>query len=901
MAKLDRTLGLTGLVAVSIGAMLGGSIFVLPAVAAQITGQTLWLAFLLAALLVLPAALTKSELATALPASGGSYVYIERCLGPLAGTIGGIGLSVSLLLKASFALLVLGAYLNLLVDVPVKPVALAVLALVVMLNLAGLRKLGKVQLVIVAICLSVLVVLIIGGLFRAAELPAPEGPQMPGGFGGLMAAVGLVFFSYAGVTKIAAIAEEVEDPSRNIPRGMIFSIGFITFIYVGISWVLVHLFDVPTLAADTTPIASLAELLHGRTGLVVLSVTAVLALAGMANTGILAASRFPFAMSRDRLLPSALMKVNPRSGAPVASVLLTGGFMAASILFLDVVKVAKLCSSFKIAAFAANHVALLVMREGRPEWYRPGFKIPFYPWLPIFGLVTGIALLVAMGPVALIGLGAGVALGGAAYFFYGRHKVAHIGVLRQMMHRSDLVQAPESSLAIPFDEHIDDSFGVEEAAHEAHTTVALFGRETSAEALVHLGATLAGDRTMEVLRIEELPEHGEIFTTSPDRDDRILSLKRRVLALAEERGVDVHFDDVLSRDVRRTLYEYANRQHSRWVVMAWTQSKRRGLHLRDPFAWLLGHLEANVAVLKDAGIRTYRKILVLAEPGPHDVLVVRTADQLADLFHAKVTLGRFLPASSGEDEEEVVRTYHEELSGLCGHVGGAEILRGDDEVATVVKASARFDLLIFGAPPEAPLRDMFFGSRQDHIMEQAHCAVLRLRTPRSEIHEALEPMEKKEANEFSLADFLETGVLAPDLDVSRKEDLFTAMASRFAELTGDDDASTIEEAFWARERQQNTAVGDGVALPHATVDTWPETRLGIFTLARPVPFGHVDGGEVDVCLSTVGPSTDRNTHLYLLSAVAKLIQKGDLLDELRTAMSAAEVETALRHAESRLA
>lgn len=874
----------------------------LPAVAAQITGQTLWLAYLLAALLVLPAALTKSELATALPASGGSYVYIERCLGPLAGTIGGIGLSVSLLLKASFALLVLGAYLNLLVNAPVKPVALTVLAMVVVLNLAGLRKLGRVQTVIVTVCISVLLFLILGGLTRISSLPAPEGPKMPGGLGGLMAAVGLVFFSYAGVTKVAAIAEEVENPSRNIPRGMIFSIGLITLVYTGISWVLVRMFDVPSLAEDATPIASLAEALHGKAGMVVLSVTAVLALAGMANTGILAASRFPFAMSRDRLLPPILMKVNPRSGAPVASVLLTGGFMAASILFLDVVKVAKLCSSFKIAAFAANHVVLLVMREGRPQWYRPGFKVPLYPWLPIFGVLTGLVLLVAMGGVALMGLGAGLAVGTAAYFFYGRHKVTHMGLLRQLLHRSDLVQAGEVNGSLADEGVAPDGLPepFENGLVEAHTTVALFDREPSAEALVHLGATLAGNRTMEVLRIEELPEHGEIFSSSLDRDDRIRSLERRVLALSEERGVDVHFDDVLSRDVRRTLYEYASRQHSRWVVMAWNSSQRRGLHLRDPFAWLLGHLESNVALLKDAGIRTYRKILAIAEPGPHDALVIRTADQLAELFRARITLGRYLPSSAGEAEEEVVRTYHGELASLCSHVSGAEVLRGDDEVTTVVKASARFDLLVFGAPPEAALRDMFFGSRQDHIMEQAHCAVLRLSTPRAETHKALEPIAKKDSGEFPFATFVESGALEAALEASRKEDLFAAMASCFAELTEDTEAAAIEEAFWAREKQQNTAVGDGVALPHATVDSVQKTHLGIFTLARPVPYGNADGGEVDVCLSTVGPSTDRNTHLYLLSAVARLIQEGDLLSDLRRAASREDIADALRQAAARL-
>ena len=104
MKKIERSLNLTSVIAISIGGMLGSGIFVLPGLAAAKTGPSVWLAYLIAAICILPAALSKSELATAMPSSGGTYVYIERAFGPIFGTIAGIGLWLSLLLKSSFAL-----------------------------------------------------------------------------------------------------------------------------------------------------------------------------------------------------------------------------------------------------------------------------------------------------------------------------------------------------------------------------------------------------------------------------------------------------------------------------------------------------------------------------------------------------------------------------------------------------------------------------------------------------------------------------------------------------------------------------------------------------------------------------------------------------------------------------
>ncbi|MDP6324528.1 MAG: amino acid permease, partial [Candidatus Thalassarchaeaceae archaeon] len=109
---LERKLGVVSVVIISLSAMLGSGLFVLPALAMlDMGGPGIWLAYVVAALVVLPGAISKSELATAMPTSGGSYVYIERTFGALLGTIAGLGLWATFLLKAAFALIGFKAYL----------------------------------------------------------------------------------------------------------------------------------------------------------------------------------------------------------------------------------------------------------------------------------------------------------------------------------------------------------------------------------------------------------------------------------------------------------------------------------------------------------------------------------------------------------------------------------------------------------------------------------------------------------------------------------------------------------------------------------------------------------------------------------------------------------------------
>ena len=253
MKRLERSLSLTAAIAISIGGMLGSGIFVLPGLAAAKSGSSVWLAYLIAAICIIPAALSKSELATAMPSTGGTYVYIERAFGPLMGTISGIGLWLSLLLKSAFALVGFGAYMSVFFDIDadiIKYSALFFLGLIMLLNIFGIKKVGKVQIIIVSLSLTTLVLLLIFGIPSVSK--ENLNPFLSDGNYGLIATVAFVYISYAGVTKVSAIAGEIKNPSKNLPRAMIFSLLIMTVIFVSVAFVLVGNIPMETLATDLT-------------------------------------------------------------------------------------------------------------------------------------------------------------------------------------------------------------------------------------------------------------------------------------------------------------------------------------------------------------------------------------------------------------------------------------------------------------------------------------------------------------------------------------------------------------------------------------------------------------------------------------------------------------------------
>ena len=440
---LERSLGLYSTMMISMGAMIGSGIFVLPAIGYAKAGPAVILAYLLAAVVVLPAALSKAEMATAMPESGGTYLYIDRALGPLFGTIAGIGAWFSLTFKSSFALVGLGAYLLLLVPISQGAITLVALGLavtIVVLNISGTKLSGQVQAIIVSLVLLGLAAYTVNAGVVADG--ARFTPFLPADGIDIVTAAAFVFVSFAGVTKIASIAEEVKNPGRNLPWAMIGSLAIMTVIYVAVVAAVVGLSDPSVLTtggpggtASLPPMADGAAMLFGGFGVVVISVLAVVALTSMGNAGVMSSSRFPLAMSRDDLLPSGLQRIDRRFSTPRNSILLTGAVLLLLIAFVPVIELAKLASAFQILVFSVEDIALIAFREADQESYSPTFTAPGYPYIQLFGLFGGIGLLTQMGTLPILGA-VGIIVGGATvYLLYGRSRTDRTGAIGTILAR----------------------------------------------------------------------------------------------------------------------------------------------------------------------------------------------------------------------------------------------------------------------------------------------------------------------------------------------------------------------------------------------------------------------------------------------------------------------------------
>ncbi len=442
--KLEKNLTLFDVYAISTGAMFSSGFFLLPGLAAAMTGASMPLAYLAAGVLIIPAMLSKAELATAMPRAGGAYYFLDRSLGPVVGTVGGLGSWVALVLKSAFALLGMGAYLALLLDLPIKPLAVGLTLAFAVLNVVGAKESSGLQRVLVTVLVAVLGYFVARGLIETLGVQGADatlssfGPLLPKGLGAFFATVGFVFVSYAGLTKVASVAEEVQDPDRNLPLGMALSLLTATVVYVVGSAILVALLPPETLHSDLTPIASAAPLVMTwmpakvAVGLVV--VAAIAAFASTGNAGILSASRYPMAMARDQLLPGRLAGLG-RFGTPTLAVALTAVLMLAMILALDVASVAKLASAFQLMLFGTMNLAVIVMRESRIDYYRPGFRSPLYPWVQLVGMAIPVWLIALMGWFPVLGVLILSALFVGWYYAWARSRVVRSGAIYHLFER----------------------------------------------------------------------------------------------------------------------------------------------------------------------------------------------------------------------------------------------------------------------------------------------------------------------------------------------------------------------------------------------------------------------------------------------------------------------------------
>jgi len=426
--ELERTIGLVGGLAIGVGTMIGAGIFVFPGLAAENAGPAAALSFAIGAVVALLVALPASELATAMPRSGGGYFFISRGLGTAPGAVVGIGLWLGLVFASAFYLVGLGSYagqvffeagIALPID-PAVPLGVAFGVGLTGLSLFGTENTAALQ---NAIVISLLVILTLFlsygsldalGVFGAEHVP--EGFFPPGGLLAVLQTAALVFTSYLGFAQVATVAGDITEPSRNLPLAMVGSVLLVGVFYVVTIFVATSAFGSARLGQfGETAMVEVARSFVGLPGAIAIAVAGLLATFSSANASILSASRAVYAVSRDGIVPEAASRLNLRYGTPHVALGLAGGPIVVLSATGQVELLAEVASFLHLVMYGLICVGLIQLRRESPSWYDPSFRCPAGFAVAGVGALASFALIAFMRP-ASIGVGVGVML--AAYGWY---------------------------------------------------------------------------------------------------------------------------------------------------------------------------------------------------------------------------------------------------------------------------------------------------------------------------------------------------------------------------------------------------------------------------------------------------------------------------------------------------
>jgi APA family basic amino acid/polyamine antiporter len=457
VGRLRQNLSARHLIGFGIGVVIGTGIFTLTGIEARDTaGPAVVLSFAIAGVVALLAALCYAELAASVPTAGSAYSYAYATVGELIAWIIGWDLFLEFALGAAVVARGWSGYVGNLLDLPPSlfgeessvnvGAALIVVVLTVVAAL-GIRESARVTGVLVIVKVAICVFVIVAGAWyvRGSNLTPFIPPAQPAaagtgvqqpliqwiaglepavfGIGGIFTAAAVVFFAYTGFEAVANLSEETKRPGRDLPLGLLGTLGLATALYIGVSFVLVGMVHY----TDIDPGAPIADAFD-QVGLgwasALVSLAAVAGLTSVILVDLITMTRIGFAMGRDGLLPPAMAKVSPRTGTPVRMTLLFAGLVFVMATLVPLEELANLVSIGTLFAFVLVSAAVPLLRRTRPELTRP-FRVPFSPVVPALSALACLYLMTNLTIETWIRFLVWLALGLVVYASYGyRHSRA---------------------------------------------------------------------------------------------------------------------------------------------------------------------------------------------------------------------------------------------------------------------------------------------------------------------------------------------------------------------------------------------------------------------------------------------------------------------------------------------
>ncbi|MGM9966150.1 amino acid permease [uncultured Rummeliibacillus sp.] len=434
--QLNKTLGAFDLMLLGVGAIVGTGIFILPGtVAAEHAGPGIIFSFILAAIVCAFAAMCYSEFSSSIPVTGSAYTYSYVVFGEIIAWIVGWSLILEYGLAVAAVATGWSAYLNSLlaglnIHIPkavsgsfdpangtfVNLPAIIIIFILAFLLTKGVKESTKLNTVMVGLKVLVILLFIVVGVFYVE--PTNWKPFTPFGTSGILSGAALVFFAYLGFDAVSSAAEEVKNPQRNMPIGIIGSLLICTVLYVAVSLVLTGMVPYTDLNVSN-PVSFAMQLVHQDWVSGIISLGAVIGMMTVILVMLYGSTRLTYAFSRDGLLPKVMSEVDAKHQTPKKNTWITSTLISFCAGFVPLDKLTELVNMGTLLAFTVVSIGVILLRKNK-EISTDGFKVPLYPIIPIISFVLCIFLMTQLSIHTIIFCGIWIVIGLIIYFIYGK-------------------------------------------------------------------------------------------------------------------------------------------------------------------------------------------------------------------------------------------------------------------------------------------------------------------------------------------------------------------------------------------------------------------------------------------------------------------------------------------------
>ena len=746
---LRRELGFWDALTIGAGTMIGAGIFLLAGVALELTGPAAIFSYLAAGIVCMITAASAAELATGMPTSGGDYYFVSRSLGPALGAISGVGIWLSLTFAISFYLFGLGEYLS--QFLPLTPFwgAFGGGLLLTAINVYGAKESGQMQVVVVLTLMGILGAFCgIGAFYIEWENFTPFFP-----FGGAPVAstTALVFVSFLGFVKIAAVAEEIKNPAKNLPRTLIGSVALVTLLYVIILLVIGGIFPQETIGEVRDPLTQAARTLAGPIGAGAIIFAGLLATVSSANASIMASSRINLAMARDRMVPNWLSAIHETLLTPHRAILLTGVLALSFLLIESLEQLAKIASVLQLYSYAALNVGCVALRVAQPDWYEPSYRTPGFPVAQGFAALACLGIILYSGPFAQIAIVVLIVASLAWYAAWGRNRVEIEHAVPEFRAQWaeqgwGALTAPATEFAVEVPEVLTPGERAINADTPRRVAVAL-ANPAHEHDLLQLGRYIATGRSeggrVAGIHLVDVPLQTPLrsaraqFAERPSLEQAIAELAEEAEARSSGNGTetvslnDTEIDSVIdvAHDVFGGLIDETQAQDSDMLLMGWQGGFNVGRIYNSPIQRIVRDLPADLGILKNRGFASVDNILLPWGGGLHAQLGLEVALRVARITGATVNLLRVV--REDVDAEQEKSALADTVTDIVGDDNNVRYLVQQADSVTggidVALDERDYDFVIIGASREWSLRQVLFGSIPDVVADRTDCSVLMVR------------------------------------------------------------------------------------------------------------------------------------------------------------------------------